>query len=290
MTGFARATGQDEVFSWAWEVKSVNGKSLDLRVRVPSGFDRLEVAARKLAADRLGRGSVTLVLAVDAQGAGTSYRVNRDLLEQILVLKDELSDVVAQEPPTLEGLLAIRGMIELIEPEEDQNDFASRDGQFMTTLEAALSDLIEMRTVEGRRLSEVVAGLLDRIGALIARARESAAAQPEAIAQRLRDMLDELLSSSLNIPEDRLAQEASLIVGRADVREEMDRLAVHLASARDLIAGTGPMGRKLDFLCQEFNREANTLCSKAADMDLHGTGLELKAAVDQLREQIQNIE
>ncbi len=290
MTGFARAQGRSETYSWVWEAKSVNGKALDIRCRVPSGFDRLEMAARKVVGAKLGRGNVNLLLTVDAQATQGKYRINRDLLEQILALREDLSGTVADGPPTLEGLLGVRGMVEVIEPEEDGADIATRDTQILETLEGVIDALAAMRVEEGLRLTQTVVGHLDRIETLLEQAQTAAAAQPEAIYLHLQTMIDELLAGRTDLPEDRLAQEAALIVNRADVREELDRLVAHLASARTLIGTAGPVGRKLDFLCQEFNREANTLCSKASDMVLHGAGLELKSVIDQLREQIQNFE
>lgn len=290
MTGFARAEGGNENFSWAWEAKSVNGKALDIRCRVPAGFDRLEMAVRKVASKKLGRGNVNLTLTLDAQASVGKYRINRDLLDQIMALKDDLAGTIADSPPTLEGLLGVRGLIEVIEPEQDAADMAQRDAGILATLDEAIGALARMRAEEGERLLEIVVGRLDRIEELLDQARSSAAAQPEAVYRRLRTMIDELIAGQTELPEDRLAQEAALIANRVDVREELDRLAVHLVSARALIGDVGPVGRKFDFLCQEFNREANTLCSKASDVDLHRAGLEMKSAIDQLREQIQNFE
>ena len=290
MTGFARAEGKEGTLSWAWEARSVNGKSLDIRCRLPTGFDRLEVPVRKAAAERLARGNVSLTLSIDRAATQGGYRINRDLLDQVLALRQELGDVVASAPPTLEGILAVRGIVEAVEATDDTADTERRDAAILGTLDEALAGLTVMRGEEGAHLKQIADGLLDQIEALLDTARAGAAAQPEAVAQRVKDMVGELTEAGPNISEDRLTQEIALVIGRADVREELDRLTAHLAAARNLVSGVGPIGRKFDFLCQEFNREANTLCAKAADMALNATGLELKAAVEQLREQIQNIE
>jgi uncharacterized protein (TIGR00255 family) len=268
----------------------VNGKTLDIRCRVPSGYDRLDMAARKAVGDHLRRGNVSLNLNIDTSAQQAGYRINQSLLDEILSLKGDLGAVVADQPPTLEGLLAIRGMIEPAEQAEDPDATEARDLKILDDLATLLDELSRSRSDEGAKLAAVVGGHLDGIADLVARAAVSAEAQPAAIANRLRATLDELLDGAAAVDTERLAQEVALLAGRADVREELDRLAAHLEAARELLAETGPVGRKFDFLCQEFNREANTLVSKASDMELHGIGLELKSVIDQLREQIQNIE
>ena len=294
MTGFARAEGADEYYSWAWEAKSVNGKALDIRCRLPAGFDRLEMAARRATEATVSRGNLTLSLTVTGQGLPASYQINRDLLTQVLALQAELGDQVASDTPRLEGLLAIRGMIEPIDGAEAKDVVDTRDQQILATLDEALAALSLARIAEGSRLAPTIEALLDQIGQHVDRAVGCAAAQADAIGEKIKATIAELIEATEGaagkVPHDRLAQEVALAAGRADVREEIDRLAAHLASARDLLGESGPVGRRLDFLCQEFNREANTLCSKAADLELHGAGLALKAAVEQLREQVQNIE
>jgi uncharacterized protein (TIGR00255 family) len=291
MTGFARSEGSQDGTSWAWELKSVNSKSLDVRLRLPPGFDHLEPTLRTSLLQRLKRGAVSATLSVTREaGAGGGLRVNRAALDQILALADELSGRIEAAPPRLDGLLALRGVLE---PATEEEAPAARDAHsavFLSGWETALASLVVMREAEGERLAAVLRERLAEMTALAATAEASAAAQPAAIKARLRTLVTALLDASPALPEERLAQEAALLVARADIREELDRLAAHLAAARDLLREGVAIGRRFDFLCQEFNREANTLCSKSADVELTRIGLALKAAIEQLREQVQNIE
>lgn len=294
MTGFARQEGGDDRFTWTWEVKSVNGKSLDLRFRLPPGYESLESVARAMAAKRCARGNLQVSLSVKAATESQRFRVNRELLDQLLALSEEIVGKQDQSkgiaPPGLDGLLAVRGVVEIAEEEEEPEIKAARDAVLASDLELTLEALAEARRAEGERLNQVVEGHLTSLHDLVAEAAGSAAAQPEALRERLRSQIEELLAASPALPEERLAQEAAVLATKADVREEVDRLTAHLAAARDLLAGGGPVGRRLDFLCQELNREANTLCAKAPDVSLTRIGLELKTVIDKLREQIQNLE
>jgi uncharacterized protein (TIGR00255 family) len=291
MTGFAHVEGSQDGTSWAWELKSVNSKSLDVRLRLPPGFDYLEPLLRTSLAQRLKRGAIsaTLSLTRDA-GAGGGLRVNRAALDQILALADELTGRIEAAPPRLDGLLALRGVLESAGEEETPEGREMLAAVFLAGWEAALASLVAMREAEGARLAAVLRERLAEMTSLAAAAEASAAAQPDAIRGRLRSLVAALLDASPALPEERLAQEAALLVARADIREELDRLAAHLAAAQDLLSEGTAIGRRFDFLCQEFNREANTLCSKSADVELTRTGLALKAAIEQLREQVQNIE
>ncbi len=296
MTGFARGEGADAAdmhpgLHWAWEVKSVNGRNLDVRCRLPVGFEALESVARAAAAERFKRGNVSISLTLSRGGEPPRVRINRALLDQLVALVGELQGKVAAEPPRLDGLIGIRGVVEVVEEEEpSEAQRATRLGRMAETLTRTLEALAAMRLDEGARLAAVVGQHLDRIEALRLRAAEAAGAQPAALRARLKAQVEALLEASPALPEERLAQEAALLLSRADVREELDRLSAHVAAARQLLAEGGTVGRKFDFLCQEFNREANTLCSKSADVELTAIGLDLKAAIDQLREQVQNIE
>ncbi|NKB48553.1 MAG: YicC family protein [Alphaproteobacteria bacterium] len=290
MTGFARAAGQDERMSWTWEARSVNGKSLDIRVRVPSGFEAVEKAVRAATSQQLHRGNVSLSLSIDRSGAAPTYRINQSLLDQVFALQGELAGRISAEPPSLEGLLAVRGMLESVEGEEDEVAEAAREKAIIDGGVAAITGLAAARAEEGARLEVLVADHIETITRLTEEAHAADAAQPEAHRERLRHLIDELLEAENALPEERLAQEVALLVGKSDVREELDRLRAHIAAAHDLMAEGTAVGRRFDFLCQEFNRESNTLCSKSSDVELTRIGLALKAAVEQLREQIQNVE
>ena len=288
MTGFARCEGDFGSYAWAWEARSVNAKSLDVRSRIGGGFDRLEPAARSAAAERFKRGNVSLTLSLKTADRAPRMQINRDLLNDLVALAGEFEQAGAAKP-RLDALLAVRGVIEPVE-EEDEAERAGAEAAMVTSLTAVLDQLAAARREEGARLVPVLSGHLERIETLVAAAKATAAAQPEALTERLRGQVAELLQASPALAEERLAQEAALLVAKADIREELDRLTAHIEQARELLSEGVAIGRRLDFLCQEFNREANTLCSKAADVELTRIGLDLKAVIEQLREQIQNIE
>ena len=290
MTGFARIEGHDGTLSWVWEIKSVNAKSLDLRFRLPAGFDALELPLRASVNQKLRRGSVAVNLALaKAAGAG-GVRVNREVLAAVTALARELAAEIEAAPPRIDGLLALKGVLESAEEATDEATRERQLGLLTTSFERALASLQAMRLNEGGRLEAVLEARLGEIAGLVGEAEASAAAQPAAIKARLRDLVAALVEAVPALPEDRLAHEAALLIAKADIREELDRLLAHLAAARSLVAEGGSIGRRFDFLCQEFNREANTLCSKSADLELTRIGLALKAAIEQLREQVQNIE
>ncbi len=287
MTGFARQEGGDGGLTWMWEVKSVNGRGLDVRCRLPSGHEGLEAAARAMAQKHCTRGNLQIALAINRGAASARFQINRDLLDQLVALTREIEGAA---PPRIDGLLAVRGVVETVEEEETKDQLDARMAAMEADLARALGALTTMRRAEGQRLKDIIIERLDEIERLTAAAGESAAVQPEAVRERLRTQVEELLDAAPALPEERLAQEAALLATKADVREELDRLSAHVAAAREHLAEGGPIGRRLDFLCQEFNREANTLCSKSWDVALNRIGLDLKAAVDQLREQVQNVE
>jgi uncharacterized protein (TIGR00255 family) len=290
MTGFARATGQDEALGWAWEFRSVNGRNLDIRCRLPVGFDRLEPLARAQAGERFKRGSITATLVLSRVEGKASWRIDRDLIERLLALQDDYAGRVSSKPPRLEALLAVRGVVESVEETASDATAERRAEKIGATLGQALDALVEARRTEGARLAHLLAGHLDEIARLTLSAAENAALRPDAAKARLKQQVAALLEAEPALSEERLAQEAALLAAKGDVREEIDRLTAHIAAARELLAEGGAVGRRLDFLCQEFNREANTLCAKASDVALTRVGLELKAAIEQLREQVQNIE
>jgi uncharacterized protein (TIGR00255 family) len=288
MTGFARAEGDELGISWVWELKSVNGKSLDLRLRLAPGFDALEPGLRATLAQRFRRGNISAALAI-TRTAPAALRINRDALAQLVSLMSELAGEIDAAPPRLDGLLALRGIVETIEDDEEAV-IERRRSAVLGSWETALDRLAAARAEEGGRLALLLRDQLEEMAAFIRAAEACAAAQPEAIRERLNKMLVSLADLVPGLPEERVAQEMALLVARSDVREELGRLHAHVEQARDLLQQGEAIGRRLDFLCQELNREANTLCSKSADIELTRIGLSLKAAVEQFREQVQNIE
>jgi uncharacterized protein (TIGR00255 family) len=290
MTGFARGHGVCGSYAWAWEVKSVNGKGLDLRLRLPSGWDAIEVPARAHAAERLARGSIQANLTVERTGVLPAVRVNTAVLEAVLTAVRQLAPRLEASPPSLDGLLALKGVMEVGDVEENADERRGAEKAVTAGFAEVVGALVEMRNHEGAALAGVLATRLGEIAALTQRAEVAPGRRPETIRARLAEQIAALLAQSDRFDPDRLHQEAILISTKADVREELDRLTAHVAQARLLIGQGGPIGRRLDFLAQELNREANTLCAKANDVELTNIGLELKAVVEQFREQVQNVE
>ena len=288
MTGFARVDGEAAGVIWAWELRSVNGRSLDLRLRLPPGYDGLEAALRAELAGRVRRGSISANLAV-SRVAPPTIRINREMLSRVLALVGELAAEVEAAPPRLDGLIGLRGIIEVVEDEPEEVVDARR-GALIEGWRAALDRLVASRGEEGARLEAVLAAQLAELAELVAAASACAAAQPAALRARLEQSLAALDDLVPGMPQDRVAQELALLVSRGDIREELDRLRAHIAQAGELLKKGEGVGRQLDFLCQELNREANTLCSKSADIALTRVGLSLKVAVEQFREQVQNLE
>jgi uncharacterized protein (TIGR00255 family) len=291
MTGFAEARGAHASLRWRWEARSVNGRGLDIRLRLPSGFEGLESGARTLVAERFKRGSVQAVLTVASEDSGRGFRVDPVALADAIKIAKRVAEETGLAPARVDGLLALRGVV--IQEEAmplDDEERMKRDAALLESLAQALDLLARARGTEGAKLQAVLLTQISDIEAATAEASRLAADQPQALRNRLQAQLAELLSPGSNIPEERLAQEVALLATRADAREELDRLAAHCQEARALLNSAGPVGRKLDFLAQEFNREANTLCSKSADVALTRVGLGLKAVIDQFREQVQNVE
>lgn len=290
MTGFARADGAHAGYRWSWELRSVNGKGLDIRLRLPPGFDALEVAARERIGAVLSRGNLQIGLTIQKETPSATLRVNEPLLAELIALMRRVGDEIEAAPPSLDGLLGLRGVLETVETEDDAEVKAALQERLIADLDIALAALVAARQHEGDALATVLSGHLSEVETLTAAAEANPARAPEAIRRRLEEQVRALLDASASFDADRLHQEAVLLATRADIREEIDRLKAHVAAARDLLAAGGPVGRRLDFLAQEFNREVNTLCSKANDRSLTAIGLDLKAVVDQFREQIQNLE
>jgi uncharacterized protein (TIGR00255 family) len=288
MTGFGRAEGAYGDWSWAVEARSVNGRNLEVRFRGPPGFDGLERATREQAQARFQRGQLTVGVQARRTEGGGAVRLNLAQLERYLVAGAPYVARGEVAVPQLDGLLALKGVIESEEAVEDPEARAELEAAVAASVAQALDDLLAARRQEGAALAGVLLGFLDRIAELVASAETQAAEQPQAIKERFARRMAELLGEGAS--EERIVQEAAAQATRADVREELDRLAGHVAAGRQLLAADGGVGRRLDFLTQEFMREANTLCSKSASAALTATGLDLKAVIDQFREQVQNVE
>jgi uncharacterized protein (TIGR00255 family) len=290
MTGFARSEGRDAEASWHWELRSVNGRGLDMRLRLPPGYEALEPRIRGAISNRLARGSIAVSLNVQRQSVVSTIRVNDAVLSQALAALERICASGDFERPRPDGLLALKGLVEIIERTETPEEAEARNAAMLASLATAVGDVIEARAAEGRRLQAVLAAQLGEIEDLTNRISESPARSPEAIRARLKEQIGRLLDNAQGLDETRLYQEAALLAQRADIDEELKRLKAHVAAARELIAAAGPAGRRLDFIAQELNREANTLCAKSNDVEVTRLGLDLKAVIDQLREQVQNIE
>lgn len=288
MTGFGRAEGSAAEWSWAVEARSVNGRNLEIRFRGPPGFDLLDRAAREGAQSRFARGQVTVGVQAKKAEAGAQVRVNQEQLDRYLELGAPLIAAGRAGPPSLDGLLALRGVLEVVDTEDDPQAQAALEGAMALSLGAALDALALSRREEGLALTAVLVALVDKIEMLVGQAHDLAEGQPAAIKERFARRMAELIGEAA--PADKIVTEAAAMAVKADVREELDRLRAHVDAARAHIVGEGPQGRRLDFLTQEFMREANTLCSKSALSAMTTVGLDLKASIEQFREQVQNVE
>ncbi|MDX2101058.1 MAG: YicC/YloC family endoribonuclease [Alphaproteobacteria bacterium] len=295
MTAFAQAAGTEPSFAWRWEVRSVNARGLDLRVRLPQGCERLEPTVRDRLSKVCVRGAVSATLEVRRLAGARPLQINAEAIARVLALHQALVPRVDPSPPRLEALLQVKGVLDASEDAPDsEEEVAQRDALLIQGLDAAGAALHQARADEGARLAAVLLAQIDRIDALVGEAASLAVTQPTALRNRLVAMLADVLAEpqpgQRSIDPQRLEQEVALLAVKADVREELDRLIAHSAQARDLVAAGGAVGRRLDFLAQEFNREANTLTSKSTDTALTRLGIELKTVIDQFREQVQNIE
>ena len=291
MTGFADARGLHGTLRWRWETKSVNGRGLDLRFRAPLGYEGLESGARTLASERFKRGSLQIVLTAAADDAGRGFRVDPVALAEAVRLAKRVADETGLEPARVDGILALKGVVAQ-EENAALNDEArmARDAAMLESLAGAYDLLTRARSNEGAKLEAIILRQIGEIERLTIEARALALQQPFILRERMMAQLKELIAPGSTVPEERVAQEIAILASRADLSEELDRLTAHCQEARALIAAREPAGRKLDFLAQEFNREANTLCAKSSDIQLTHVGLALKAVIDQLREQVQNVE
>ena len=290
MTGFARREGSSGRYRWAWELRSVNGKGLDLRLRLPPGTENIEADVRRLAGEMFSRGNMQIGLTISASELGVETVVNQAALSAVLSLREQLTGLIDPAPLRLDTLLGVRGIVEFREPEEKEGEKAARDADIMAALRLALHDIMMMRETEGAALHHVLLGQIARIEELARTIEADTSRSPETIAARLSHQVALLLDGSASLDRDRLYAEVALLAAKADIREEIDRLHAHVAAARDLLEKGGPVGRKLDFLSQEFNRESNTICSKSNAASVTAAGIELKVVIDQFREQVQNLE
>jgi len=289
MTGFARADGAHGKTRWTWELKSVNGRGLEMRFRLPPGYDALEPKLRTALSAKLKRGSIFSNLQIAIDGGETRMRLNEEALSDVIAAVEKIRNRTECDPPRADGIVAVRGVMEAADDDLDDAARAALNDAILRSFEDAVALLANAREKEGAAMMRVVAGHVDDIERLTAEAEADPGAALSAIRDRIAAQLAELMEDGA-VAEDRLAQEAAVMAVKADVREELNRLTAHVAAARELLKRGGAVGRELDFLTQELNRETNTLCSKAQNMDLKRTGLELKKVIDQLREQVQNVE
>src|SRR5260370_3837816 len=290
MTGFARGHGVSGAYTWAWEVTSVNARGFDLRLRRPPGWDAVEGRARNGAAQVRARGTVHGPLTVERQGVAPSVRINEPVLAAVLATVKGLAGRVDAAAPRLDGILSLKGVIEVIDEDEREEDRRVAEAAVIAGFHATVAELAAMRRHEGQSLGQVLTQRVREIAVLAERTEAAPGRRPEAIKARIVEQVAMLLDASARFAPDRLHQETILIPSKADIREELDRLASHRAQIDRLIAGGGPIGRRRDFLPQALKREAHTLCSKANNLELTNIGLELKSVVEQFREQVQNLE
>lgn len=291
MTGFARASGETEMASVAWELRSVNGKSLELRLKLPPGMERIEPLARQAVQQRFSRGNIQASLNVTrAPGSQPQPVVNEAFLTDVAELAKRLQEQFGTAPASADGLLSLRGVLDVPEAIETEEQRAAGDATIIAVLDRALTGLEAARRSEGAALGALLGQHVNEIETLTLRADADPSREPTAIRQRLAEQVRSLMDVGAGLDEQRLNMEAAFLATKADIREELDRLKTHIASARTLLSAGGPVGRKLDFLAQEFNRESNTLCSKSNAAAVTAIGLELKAVVDRFREQVQNLE
>ncbi|MCW8056239.1 YicC/YloC family endoribonuclease [Agrobacterium tumefaciens] len=290
MTGFARSEGTSGRYRWAWELRSVNGKGLDVRLRLPTGLEALESALREIAGEHLSRGNIQAGLTLAIAENRLEAVINRDALAAVLALKKELGDVVEDKPLSFDTLLTLRGLVDFREAEDDAEAQTTRNSDVLAGFAVAVEKLKDMREREGASLFAILSGHINRIKQLVDIIENDPSRQPEQIAARLAQQISLIGDGLHGLDRDRLHAEAALIATKADLREEIDRLHAHVQASRELLTNGGPVGRKLDFLAQEFNRESNTICSKSNASAVTAAGIELKVVIDQFREQVQNLE
>lgn len=289
MTGFADMQGECCGQHWRWEVKSVNGRGLDLRWRLPPGFEKLEAEGRVLAGNIFKRGNLQISLTLEKDATAPALHIDKNALETVIAIAKEAERASGLPAARIDGLLALKGVLVSSDSDLSEDEHGTLSGELLEGLTKLFASLNEARATEGAKLTRLMSDHVDKIDTLTKQATDLAASQPATIRERLAAQIAELVAPG-TVNEERLAQEVAMMAVRADVREELDRLRAHIAEARRLIKAGAAVGRKLDFLAQEFNRETNTLCSKSADVELTRVGLDLKAVIDQFREQAANVE
>ena len=290
MTGFARLDGQIGRYQWAWELRSVNGKGLDVRLRLPAGFERLEPDVRRIMAVHFSRGNVQATLNVQTGEARVRAEINQAALDAVLMLRDQLAGLIDPAPVKLDTLLGLRGIVEFKDVTEDPEALQALDHVIMQGLETVSAAMRRMREAEGSALDHVLRSQIDTVEKLTSLVEDDPSRSADQIRTRLEAQIAMIMDATTGLDRERLHVEVALLATKADVREEIDRLKAHVTAARDLLAKGGPVGRKLDFLAQEFNRESNTICSKSNSAAVTAAGIELKVVIDQFREQVQNLE
>lgn len=290
MTGFSRSEGLHATGRWVWELRSVNNKGLDVRMRLPYGFEAIEVDCKKAVSSAFSRGSIQVSLQFSKEGSDNVPSINPAALEAVLNVAAQLQKKIGAAPPTVDGILAIKGILEITETDLTEEEVASRNQEVLSGLKSAIGELTNARRSEGDAIVAVMRDQVSKIGDLVTKIEADPSRTPDAIRQRLLQQLAPLLEEGNDLDPQRLHQEAAYLATKADLREELDRLAAHVVAGQKLLSNSGPAGRKLDFLAQEFNRECNTICSKSNASSVTELGLEMKIIVDQLREQTQNLE
>ena len=291
MTGFARDSANFADWTWSWELKSVNAKGLDIRLRAPSGFDALEPEGRVSLSKLFSRGNIAVGLTLKRSGADAGYKINEGHLKEMLeVAKSIQAEIPDAAPLSIDGIMALRGVIEADDDDMDEATRVDLDKKLLNSLDIAARALVANRAEEGAQLSVVLTEFIDKLDDLLGQATGSAESQPATIRARLKDQIEQVIEDASQVDAVRLEQEIAILMTKADIREELDRLRAHIISVRELMSTGGAVGRRLDFLCQELNREANTICSKAHETALTRIGLDMKATIEQFREQVQNIE
>lgn len=289
MTGFARTEAGDGQANWIWEIRSVNGKGLDTRFRLPGMLDRLEPTLRRIVQATIARGSVQVALHYDGGFSRSVPVLNDQALEAAIDIVDTIAERTGSGDGKLAAILAMKGVVEQAEPPEPETVIGERDRQLTESFKETVAQLVAMREAEGGKIAAVLAAQIDSLEKLADALKMEPSRSAEVIAERLREQVARLVDQS-GIDQDRLYQEAAILATKADLQEEIDRIESHVTAARDLLSSGGVVGRKLDFLAQEFNRESNTICSKSNAAPVTRIGLEMKVLIDQFREQVQNIQ